>query len=163
MNFQIQSPRRSGRSEFFKSSRSRVPREQTLGEREGRPGRQEVVTVRVEQPFMPAHYGRVLLPAEAQLPAEEGVAVPTVEAHLARDGLGVEPEGTRVRACAADVHYAADLPGSPIREEIDVTDRRHEAEQATVRVDDLHVLGVAAGYPGSWTGAAEARKSRVQS
>jgi len=119
--------------------------------------------VRVEQPFMPAHYGRALLPAEAQLPAEEGVAVPTVEAHVARDGLGEEPEGTRVRARAANVHYAADLLGSPVREEIDVTDRRHEAEQAAVRVDDLHVLGVAAGYSESRTGEAEARKSRIQS
>lgn len=126
-------------------------------------GRQKVVTVRVEEPFVPAHDGRVSADAEAASPPPEGVALPPVEAYVARDGLGVEPEGARVRTRAKDVYQTAKLLGSAVREEIDVTDRRQEAKQAAVRVNDLHVFRVAARYPGTRTGQIEAGKSRVQS
>lgn len=68
-----------------------------------------------------------------------------------------------MRARAADVYQAAELLGPAVRVEIRIADGGQVAEQARVRVYDLHVLRVVLRYPGARTGQHETGQRWIQS
>jgi hypothetical protein len=89
-------------------------------------------------------------------------AVHPVEADVADDGLGEELVGAGVGAGAPQVDRAAHLLLAAVRVEVRVADGREEAEEARVRVDDLHLVRVFGRYPRARAGEGEEGQRRVQ-